>query len=116
MTTTNVPYLGVSTAERASGSGAAIRQVVPDAPADDAGCAPVTPSSASARRASTPPATAGNGTALPLGERSSRLHSGAQDACSTSSVRRTRVGGPVNDGSELSDGRARDVAQCTQRV
>ena len=36
-TTTNVPYLGVSTAERASGSGAAIRQVVPDAPADDAG-------------------------------------------------------------------------------
>jgi putative serine protease PepD len=30
-------YLGVSTAERASGGGVAIRQVVPDAPANDAG-------------------------------------------------------------------------------
>jgi putative serine protease PepD len=31
------PYLGVSTAERSSGAGAAVRQVVPDGPADDAG-------------------------------------------------------------------------------
>jgi putative serine protease PepD len=31
------PYLGVSTAERPSGAGAAVREVVPDAPADDAG-------------------------------------------------------------------------------
>jgi S1-C subfamily serine protease len=31
------PYLGVSTAERSSGAGAAVRTVVPDAPADDAG-------------------------------------------------------------------------------
>jgi putative serine protease PepD len=31
------PYLGVSTAERSSGAGAAVRTVVPDAPAADAG-------------------------------------------------------------------------------
>jgi putative serine protease PepD len=31
------PYLGVSTAERSSGTGAAVRTVVPDGPADDAG-------------------------------------------------------------------------------
>jgi putative serine protease PepD len=31
------PYLGVSTEERSSGTGAAVRQVVPDGPADDAG-------------------------------------------------------------------------------
>jgi serine protease Do len=44
----------VPTAERASGDGAAIRQVVPDAPANDAGLRPATSSSASATRVDAP--------------------------------------------------------------